>query len=411
MTLYYGSLYWPGASPKPARYAPLRNSRRTRVAIVGGGMSGTLCGYELAKAGIDAVLVERRRIASGSTAANTGLIQYSNDIMLSELAASIGEAAAARFYRACKQAAEKLCGIAAGLRRNVDFKRRASLYYASSPADAPKLKKEFETLRRHGLAAEWWDEALISANFPFRRAAGIVTRGDAEMNPYAFVLALAEEMVRCGGTICEDTAATGVKPIAGGGFEVATSDGSIIAEHVVCAVGYAVGLTDWLTGRPGMAGAALNRSYAIVTEPVPSLADWHERFLLWETARPYLYMRTTPDGRIAIGGLDEKNGEPVATKKELRVRSEKLLHEFRRMFPAHDPEIRYEWCATFGESADGLPWIGEAPDRPGLHYILGYGGNGAIYSMLGAELIRDALLGREHPVAAIVRPGRSRRQG
>lgn len=405
MTLYYGSLYWPGASPKPVRYAPLRGSRRTRVAIVGGGMSGTLCGYELAKAGIDAVLVERRRIASGSTAANTGLIQYSNDAMLSELAGSIGEAAAARFYRACKQAAEKLCDIAAGLRRNVDFKRRASLYYASTPADVPKLKKEFETLRRHGLSAEWWDEALIAANFPFRRAAGIVTRGDAEMNPYAFVLALAEEIVRYGLTIYEDTMVTGVKPNTGGGFEVSTSDGSIVAEHVVFAGGYAVGPT----GGQRMAGAALNRSYAIVTEPVPSLADWHERFLLWETARPYLYMRTTPDDRIAIGGLDEKNGEPIATKRELRLRSEKLLNEVRRMFPAHDPEIRYEWCATFGESADGLPWIGEEPDRPGLHYCLGYGGNGAIYSMLGADLIRDALLGREHPVAAIVRPGRARR--
>jgi len=400
LTLHFGSLYWPETYPHPDRFPSLNGSDKSRVVIVGGGMSGISCGYTLAKAGLEPVLIEQGRIAGGSTSANTGLLQYANDTMLSEFADRIGEKSAALFYRACLHASEKLCDIADSLRRNTDFKRRGSLYYASSSEDVPALRKEYETLTRNGFAAEWWEEERIAKSFPFRKSAAIATRGDAEVNPFLFVHAMAEEAVRSGLKIYENTAMLGVGKRANG-YVVKTSSGEIETDHIVYAVGYA----------PEAAGgrwvkAKLNRSYAIVTEPLPSLADWGERFLLWETARPYLYLRTTADNRIVAGGLDENVRLPVLNERELRTRSMRLRSELRLLFPDLSPEIRYEWCATFGESADGLPWIGEDPDRPGQHYCLGYGGNGTIYSLLGAEIIRDRILGDEHPIAPIVKPDR-----
>jgi glycine/D-amino acid oxidase-like deaminating enzyme len=363
-------------------------------------MSGVVCGYTLAKSGIDTVLIEQGQVASGSTSANTGLLQYSNDKMLSEFAVTLGERNAVLFYRACKHAVEKLGLIAEGLPRHSDFKRRSSLYYASTADDVPALRKEYEMLERNGFRSEWWDEERIAAHFPFRRAAAIVTHGDAELNPFRFVHAMAEEAAHSGLQIYERTAMRAVEPRAGR-YAVKTTDGEIEAEHVIYAVGYT----------PEQAGgrwiqSSLNRSYAIVTEPIPSLSSWHERFLLWETARPYLYLRTTDDNRIVAGGLDENVRQPVLSGKELAAHSQRLLSELHLLFPELSPDIRCQWCATFGESADGLPWLGEDPDRPGQHYCLGYGGNGTIYSLLGAEIIRDRLLGADNPVARIVRPNR-----
>ncbi|TVX95494.1 NAD(P)/FAD-dependent oxidoreductase [Cohnella terricola] len=400
MTLHFGSLYWPGTYPNPQRYPALSGRKATRAVIIGGGMSGVTCGFALAKSGISAILIERSRIASGSTSANTGLLQYSNDAMLSDFAVTLGEQAAVRFYRACKNASEQLCDIAEGLSRNADLKRRCSLYYASSPGDVPTLRREYEMLDRNGFDAEWLEEEQIATLFPFRKAAAIVTRGDAEVNPFLFVHALAEESCRSGLDIYENTEMLSVESTSEG-YKVKTNDGEIETEHIIYAVGY---VPEQAGGR--WVNAALNRSYAIVTEPVPSLADWHERFLLWETARPYLYLRTTTDNRIIMGGLDENVRQPVLTKSELHTRSMRLLTELRMLFPEYAPRIGYEWCATFGESPDGLPWIGEDPDRQGQYYCLGYGGNGTIYSLIGAELIRDRLLGADNPVAEIVRPDR-----
>ncbi|MFC5530879.1 NAD(P)/FAD-dependent oxidoreductase [Cohnella yongneupensis] len=402
MSLHFGSLYWPGTYADPLKYRALEGCVRSRVAIIGGGMSGVTCGYVLAGSGIDAVLIEQGRIADGSTSANTGLLQFANDTMLSDFARTIGERDAASFYHACRQASEQLHAIAERLPRDVQFKRRRSLYYASTPADAPALRKEYEYWHRHGFSAEWWDGQRISRHYPFRKEAAILTNGDAEINPYLFVHALAEEANRLGLTIYEHTPMLSVQPAdAGSGYIVQTPDGALQVDHVVYAVGYA----------PEQAGgrwiqAKLCRSYAIVTNPMPSLAEWPERCLLWETARSYLYARTTPDNRIVVGGLDENVRVPVITQRELRVHSMRLLSEFKLLFPMWEPEIRYEWCATFGESTDGLPWIGEDPDRPRQHYLLGYGGNGTIYSMLGADIIRDKLLGIDHPIASLVRPDR-----
>ena len=76
MKLHFGNLFWPVTYPSPPRYPALGGTRlNTRVVIIGGGMSGVICGYVLARSGIAAVLVESNLIASGSTSANTGLLQ------------------------------------------------------------------------------------------------------------------------------------------------------------------------------------------------------------------------------------------------------------------------------------------------------------------------------------------------
>lgn len=404
MSLHFGTLYWPTTHAKPVAYGALEENLSTRVVIIGGGISGVTCGYALARSGLASVLIEQGTIAGGSSSANTGVLQYMNDTMLSDFIGNLGKSDAVALYRACGQAAERLHAIADHLPRDVQFKRRRSLYYASSRTDVPSLRQEYELLQRHGFSAEWWDKGKLASRFPFGKEAAIMTNGDAEINPYLFVHALAEKACQSGLSIYERTSMISVEPAKRGAiasYIVKTNGGTIEADHIVYAVGNVPEQAGgrWIQAKP-------IRTYVIVTNRLPGLAAWYDRCMLWETARPYLYARTTPDNRIIVGGLDENARHPVLTARELRARSLRLLSELKRLFPLWEPEIRYEWCATLCESADGLPWIGEDPERPGQHYLLAYGGNGTIYSMLGADLIRDKLLGIDNPIAGIVRPDR-----
>ncbi len=341
MSLHFGTLYWPETCAKPASYPALKEDIKTRVIIVGGGMSGVACGYELARCGTEAILIDQARIAGGSSVANTGILQYMNDRMLGDLIGTLGEHDAVTLYRACLQAAERLLEISRTLPRDVQAHTRCSLYYASTPAEAAPLRQEYELLRRHGFSADWWDADMIAERFPFRKDAAILTHGDAEFNPYLFVHALAGEAVRLGLSIYEHTALESVRQAPAGSsarFVVQTSGGTIEADHIVYAVGYTPEQAGgrWIRARP-------SRTYAIVTDPLASLEDWHERCLLWETARPYLYARTTPDHRIVVGGLDENLRYPVLSDGELRAHSLRLLSEMNKLFPRWKPEIRYEW--------------------------------------------------------------------
>ena len=84
-----------------------------------------------------------------------------------------------------------------------------------------------------------------------------------------------------------------------------------------------------------------------------------------------------------------------------------LRKAYQRFYP-HGPaiEVAYAWAGTFGETKDGLAYIGEPPEVPNAYFALGYGGNGITYSMIAAGIIADLCLGRENPDAQIFRFGR-----
>ncbi|WP_028563880.1 NAD(P)/FAD-dependent oxidoreductase [Paenibacillus pinihumi] len=398
MDLHAGNLYWPTTGPKLHHYPPLRKNVRKQVAIIGGGMSGAIIGYMLSRHGISACLIERGEIAGGSTSANTGLLQYSNDIMLHELIDQIGEHQAVRFYKACRSAVNQLYQIASELPRNTALYRRSSLLYADTEQHLPKLKKEYRTLRLYGFDTEYLSADDLYLRFPFRKPGAIMTRGDAEVNPYLFVQTLVEQAVRQGMEVHEHTEAVTHKS-RGGLHRLETADGAVIdADHVVYAIGYE---PEELRGK--LIKAQLNRSFAAVTAPQRNLSAWPGNCLIWDTADPYFYLRTTPDGRVVIGGLDENNRIPVKSEPLRNKRIHRLHEQLQQLFPMLDAPLEYSWSATFGISRDNLPFIGTDPGWPGVFYCLGYGGNGSVYSMIAANLLLFAIRSEHHPVADIVK--------
>jgi glycine/D-amino acid oxidase-like deaminating enzyme len=319
--------------------------------------------------------------------------------MLAELADLIGEQSAVTFYQACREAVNQLAGLAGQLPGDDVFVRRSSLYLASSEQELPKLRREYEMLLKHGFDVEWWTPHDIQTHFPFSKPGAIVTRRDAEMNPYRFVTALAEDGVKAGLELYEHTDIV-LHNTDDSKHRLITSDGgSLTAAHVIFAVGYEPEELRCQFIKPN-----LNRSFVIVTGPQTASFDtWHERMMIWETARPYLYMRTTADNRVIFGGLDEEPSQPLEGTIARNKRNEKLHARLQQMFPTMTAPIEYEWSATFGESRDGLPFIGRDPLRRNVYYCLGYGGNGMVYSVLARQLLYDLILGQPSALADILR--------
>ncbi|GAA0384146.1 hypothetical protein GCM10008933_14120 [Paenibacillus motobuensis] len=166
----------------------------------------------------------------------------------------------------------------------------------------------------------------------------------------------------------------------------------ITAKHVIFATGYET--QQYKRER----GAELTSSYVIVTEPLKDLQDWYEQCLIWETARPYHYLRTTRDGRIIAGGLDEPLPGGRLVEGRYLAKSKQLLDYVHQMFPRSTAlQAEYSWGAVFGHTHDGLPYIGTHPDYPHCYFLEGYGGNGTACSTIAAEMITDIISGVERP--------------
>lgn len=385
MELHSGSLYWDTTFEREMFHTAERQEKYD-VAIIGGGMSGALCSFVLSRENYSIVLIEQEHVGSGSTAANTGLLQFSNDIMLHELIEKIGEQQAVAFYRSCKKALQQLREVSERAPIDVQFHTRDSLYYASTEEDVERLKKEYETLRNNGFPVEFWRSEDIEAHFPFSQLAAIVTRGDAEVNPLRLCVGAIQYAYEKGMDIFEKTEVLKINDTNKGSI-IQTTNGDFLARTVVVTTGYAP------TPEIIIPQKDLKISYAVATEEIEDLSFWHNRMMIWETKHPYLYMRLTDDQRIVAGGLDQ-NTEQLPSAEEMEKSFKKLQKELKELFPQQKITFAYEWAAVFGESKDELPVIGRHPDEPNVYYLIGLGGNGTIYSMLGAYLIRDEVVGK-----------------
>ena len=98
--------------------------------------------------------------------------------------------------------------------------------------------------------------------------------------------------------------------------------------------------------------------------------------LFWEHADPYLYGRTTDDGRVLIGGRDEPYRDPRRRGRAIPSKIRALRVAAERRLPRIALEPAFSWAGTFAVTPDGLPYIGLHRDTPRCLFALGFGGNG-----------------------------------
>lgn len=401
MKLHTRDTMWGHTLPEPPVYTELTQNLECDVLVIGGGMGGALCAHEFAKRGLQTIVVEKNKVGQGSSVANTGLLQYTNDKTLTACINTFGEHNGVLFYTLCRDAMRYLMETVPNLPLDAQFVPRSSLYFASSEEDIKGLQEEYDNLVRHGFAAEYWDEDKIAAHFSFSKPAGIYTHGDAEVNPYRMVHALMLDAQKNGAQIYENAAITH-QEFENGEVINYVGDHTIRARKVVFSTGYET------QEHKKERGAFLMNTYAIATEPVNRWDGWHEQSMIWETARPYLYIRTTVDNRIIAGGLDE----PLTDIEDMEVRrinqAQVLLARLEELFPHLGPlSIQSAWAAPFGSSRDGLPYMGAHPDYPNCYFVEGYGGNGTVYSTIAAQLLADELTGTPRPELELFRLDRT----
>ncbi|WP_139488879.1 NAD(P)/FAD-dependent oxidoreductase [Brevibacillus dissolubilis] len=394
MNLKSGTLLWHETLPTPPQYPVLEEDITCDVLVIGGGEAGTTCSYLLTENGVDTVLVERRHIGYGSTSANTGLLQFANDKTLTACIHSFGVEGGVRFYQLCKDAVDDLETITSKLDFSSDFIRRDSLYYASTPDDLASLRTEYDNLKTHGFPVTWMDANAIGKSFSFSRPGAIYSTGDAEINPYKLANALVSTASKKGLRVYQDTE---VRHHIKEGDELVfhTSTGKQIrCKTAVFATGYET--QEIHTNK----NAVLTSSYAIATQPLADFPGWPNRCLIWETARPYLYLRTTADNRIVVGGLDEPSPLAEARDAKLVSKTQQLLDKVEQLFPGVGKlRADFAWSAAFGGTHDGLPMFGVQDEFPGCYFLLGYGGNGTVYSAIGGRIICDLIVKGKHPDA------------
>jgi len=397
MDLKSGYPYWAIKNVLMYAFPRLAGDISCDVLVIGGGISGALMARKLAEAGFDVALVEQRDIAWGSTAASTALLQYENDVHMEDLAKKYGEVNAALIYRACAEAIPELADISREV-GDVGFRRQHSLYLVSRWLDRRSVASEFELRKRHGFDVEWLSNEELLARFHLDYRGAILSRLGAQVDPYRLTSRLLQRLHSRGMRIFDRTEVLSIRTTSHGAI-VATRDGiSIRSKYVVVAAGYAT--QKWLREKL----ARNHSSYVYITDPIDKtiLGPWFKT-MLWESARPYFYARTTSEQRLIIGGEDDAIDLPKRRDRRVESKTRKLYRRAKTILPQAELEPAFAWAGTFAETSDGLPFFGTHPQYgPRVLFAMAYGGNGIIYSAIGAGVICAAVQRRRHSLAKLL---------
>ena len=379
----------------PYAYPKLEKDIHTDVLVLGGGISGALTAHYLIGGGIDCVLIDARSIGLGSTCASTSLLQYEIDTPLHKLIEMLGEKPAVRSYKLGEAAIRKLILLAKSVGED-DAQKKQSLYYAAYKKDIEFLQNEFDVRKKYGFAVKYLDESSVKKEFGFDSPAAILSDVAATVDSYSFTHQLLQYNITNGLEVYDRTKAISIKHNKSD-VRLKTQEGFLIkAKSIVYATGYEV--VNFIS-KPIV---KLTSTYATASESFNTPIKFGRNgAVMWNTASPYLYMRTTNDNRIIIGGRDEEFFSHIKRDKLIPSKTKQLQKDFNKIFPSISFKPEFSWAGIFGSTKDGLPYIGSYKKLPNSFFALGFGGNGITFSQIAGEIIADLVKGKKNRDAEI----------
>lgn len=382
--------FWLIKNPLPLSYPSLKESTSTEVLIIGAGITGALMAYKLIGEGKKVIMVDSRDICNGSTAASTSMLQYEIDEPLHKLIEQVGLTCAVSSYQNCEKAIKDLKKIVVEVGSHCDFEYKKSVYFASSKKDISFLKKEFDARQEHGFNVKWLPKEKLN-ELGLKAYAAIESKSGAVMDVYKLANDILKYCTKKGLQVYDRTEIAEIKSRKGKTIAKTKNDLSIEADHVVHCTGY----ESIETLKENIVN--LKSTFALASEAFETLPQAFKNRIYWNTDAPYLYFRSTGDGRIVMGGGDRDFKNAVRRDALLPRKEKELSKSFKKCFPEIPFIADYSWAGTFGETKDGLPYFGKPDPKKNEHYILGFGGNGITFSVMGMDAILHSINKTPHP--------------
>jgi glycine/D-amino acid oxidase-like deaminating enzyme len=376
-------------------YPSLQEHVSVDVAIIGAGISGALVAWELTKAGHKVAIVDRRHAGTGSTSASTALLQYEIDTPLHELIKKVGHEHAVRSYQLCREAIYQMQKICKELKEDNLFTLKPSLQYASFDSHVKKLEKEYALRTEAGFDLQWMEQPELKKVFGFEKPAAILSKDGAEADAYKITHLLLARCISLGANVYDNTEIIQINHQKKNIELLTSTECRIKAKKLVIACGYES--QKYIPRKV----QELQSTFAIVSEPCATKDFWYKNALIWETKTPYLYLRTTDDKRILVGGKDVEYSDPQYRDQILSRKAKDLEKSFAELFPDIHFKTDFKWAGVFASTKDGLPYIGAIPERPHTYFALGFGGNGITFSMIASNMIKEMIEGKKNDDEAI----------
>ncbi|EPR28296.1 MULTISPECIES: glycine oxidase ThiO [Geobacillus] len=351
------------------------------VAIVGGGVIGAAIGFELAKRRHRVAIFEKGTMGSGASSAAAGMLGAQSEFSTSSPLVPLALQSRALMPALAEELRERT-GIDIGL------VEKGLIKLATTEEEADDLYRHYTFWRGIGEPVQWLtkgEELEMEPRLAAEALAGAMyIPGDGQVSAPDLAAALAYAAASAGACLYEYTEVFDIRSDSSG-HVVDTTGGTFAAEAVVIASGA------WAARLGARVGLSLSvypvkGECVMVRTPVPLLKTTvfakngcyivpksGNRLLIGATSTPGTF-----DRRVSAGGVMN------------------LLHRAASLVPdIEQAEWVGAWSGIRPQTEDGLPYLGEHPERRGLFVAAGHYRNGILLSPLTGLLVADLVERKE----------------
>lgn len=353
------------------QFPTLQDNIHTDVLIIGGGMAGLLCAYQLHAAGVDYILAEASTIGTGITKNTTAKITSQHGLIYHKLIEKFGTEKTKLYLDANNAALTQYRQLCSGI--DCDFQSQDAFVY--SLTDRTKLEQELSALEQLRFPAEFVEELPL----PIQTVGAVKFLDQAQFHPLKFLNVIAANL-----NIYEHTPIQELAPHA-----AKTDHATITAEKIIVATHFPI------LNKHGSYFLKMyqHRSYCLALENVKSVNGMY-----LDEQKTGLSFRNYKD-LLILGGGSHRTGKKGGNWAELEAFAQKH-------YP--DSHIRYRWATQDCMTLDGIPYIGQYSARtPDLYVATGFNKWGMTSSMVAANVLTDLIRGKESPYSEVFSPSRS----
>lgn len=349
------------------------------VVIVGAGVIGLSIGWQLSRAGVKTVILERQAAGREASWASAGMLAPESEMGFEDEALyQVGRHSMSRWPDFVK-ALEADSGM------SVDYRTEGILRVADDRDAASSLHRLYDFQKAQGLDVHWLTGAEARDIEPFlapRLPAAVYSKADHQVDNRLLVEALIAGFKRHGGVIHEHDPVQVISSGHGDTVVVTEKGQRMVADKVILA-----------------AGAWSRKIDGLAPEVLPPVRPVKGQMLQLQMALPFdlthvvrgrdAYLAPKSNGRLLLGATMEERGfDKMVTAGGLYD----LLDAGWKIVPGiYDLEVTETWAGLRPGSRDNEPLLGHAP-MPGVIYATGHFRNGILLTPVTAEEIAKLVI-------------------
>ncbi len=363
-------LVWQKNTQK-AKFHRLDGDKSTDILIIGGGIAGILCAYQLKKAGVDCILTEATEICNGITKNTTAKITLQHGAIFDKMIKRFGRDKAQFYVDAQLEAIKEYKNLCT----NIDCDYETKDAYVYSLDNSKKIERESEALNKLGIKADF----LSKIDLPFEVAGAVRVKNQGQFNPLKFLYGISGDL-----PIFENTKVLELKP-----NKAVTNGGVITYKKLIIATHFPI-----LNKHGGyFLKLYQHRSYVLSLKNAQNVNGMYV-----DEADTGLSFRNYGE-LLLLGGGAHRTGKKGGCWQE--------LEDFvKNYYP--NAQIEDRWATQDCMTLDGIPYIGQySKSTPDIFAVTGFNKWGMTNAMVASNILTNLVQGKKSKYAQLFSPSRS----